>query len=50
VRDLDNLLKPILDSMVDYGAIPDDCISVVNDIRIQAMNKVQDGQIEVQIL
>jgi crossover junction endodeoxyribonuclease RusA len=47
-RDLDNLLKPIIDSLVDYGAIPDDWM--VDDIRIQRLNKVKDGQIEVQIL
>ena len=46
-RDLDNLLKPILDSLVDYGAIPDD--SMIDDIRIQRFNPVKDGQIEVQI-
>jgi Holliday junction resolvase RusA-like endonuclease len=47
-RDLDNLLKPIPDSLVDYGAIPDDWM--VDDIRIQRMNPCPDGQIEVQIL
>lgn len=46
-RDLDNLLKPILDSLVDYGAIPDDWM--VDDIRIQRMNPCPDGQIELQI-
>jgi crossover junction endodeoxyribonuclease RusA len=47
-RDLDNILKPLIDSLVDYGAIPDDWM--IDDIRIQRMNKVKDGQIEVQIL
>lgn len=47
-RDLDNLLKPIIDSLVDYGAIPDDWM--VHDIRIQRLNRIDDGQIEVQIL
>jgi crossover junction endodeoxyribonuclease RusA len=46
-RDLDNLLKPILDALVDYCAIPDD--SMIDDLRIQRMNPVADGQIEVQI-
>ena len=47
-RDLDNLLKPILDSLVDYGAIPDD--SMIDDLRIQRFEPAKDGQIEVQIL
>lgn len=47
-RDLDNILKPLLDSLVDYGAIPDDWM--VDDIRIQRMAPCKDGQIEVQIL
>lgn len=47
-RDLDNILKPLLDSLVDYGAIPDDWM--VDDIRIQRMNPCKDGQIEVRIL
>jgi len=47
-RDLDNLLKPIIDSLVDFGAIPDDYL--VDDIHIQRLNKVKDGQIEVEIL
>lgn len=47
-RDLDNLLKPILDSLVAYGAIPDDWM--IDDLRIQRMYPVKDGAIEVQIL
>ena len=46
-RDLDNILKPLIDSLVDYGAIPDDYM--VDDIRIQRFEPVKDGQIEVQI-
>jgi crossover junction endodeoxyribonuclease RusA len=46
-RDLDNLLKPILDSMVDYGAIPDDYL--IDDIRIVRFEPVKDGQIEVRL-
>lgn len=47
-RDLDNLLKPIIDSLVDYGAIPDD--SYVDIIRIERMKVIKEGQIEVDIL
>ena len=46
-RDLDNLLKPILDALVDYGAIEDD--SQVDDLRIQRFNPVNGGRIEVLI-
>ena len=46
-RDLDNLLKPILDALVDYGAIEDD--SQVDDLRIQRFNPVKGGRIEVLI-
>lgn len=47
-RDLDNILKPLIDSLVDYGAIPDDWM--VDDIHIQRLSKCEDGQIEVHIL
>jgi len=46
-HDLDNLLKPILDALVDYGAIEDD--SQVDDLRIQRFNPVKGGRIEVLI-
>ena len=46
-RDLDNLLKPILDALVDYGAIEDD--SMIDDLRIQRFNPVKDGSIQVLI-
>lgn len=47
-RDLDNLFKPILDSLVDYGAIPDD--SMIDNLRIERLSPVKEGQIEVSIL
>ena len=46
-RDLDNLLKPILDALVEYGAITDD--SKIDDLRIQRLNKVAGGAIRVVI-
>lgn len=46
-RDLDNLLKPILDVLTMYGAITDD--SKIDDLRIQRMNKVPNGSIRVVI-
>ena len=46
-RDLDNLLKPILDSLVDFGAIPDD--GMIDDLRVQRADPIPDGSIEVEI-
>ncbi len=46
-RDLDNLLKPVLDALTEYGAITDD--SKVDDLRIQRMNPVKNGSIQVSI-
>ena len=46
-RDLDNLLKPLLDSLVEYGAISDD--SEVVDLRIQKFNPIKGGSVEVLI-
>ncbi len=46
-RDLDNILKPSLDSLTEYGAIGDD--SMIDDLRIQRFNPVKDGRIEVVI-
>ena len=46
-RDLDNLLKPILDSLTVYGAITDD--SKVDDLRIQRFNPTPDGAVEIII-
>ena len=46
-RDLDNILKPILDSLCEYGAITDD--SKIDDLRIQRYRPVKDGFIHVLI-
>ena len=46
-RDLDNLLKPILDALVEYGAITDD--SKVDDLRIVRFNNMKNGGIWVGI-
>lgn len=46
-RDIDNLLKPLLDSLVDYGAISDD--SEVVDLRIQKFNPIKGGSVEILI-
>ena len=46
-RDLDNLLKPILDSLQDYGAITDD--SKIDMLTIYREERVKGGKIEVKI-
>lgn len=46
-RDLDNLLKPLLDSLVDYGALPDD--SMIDDLRIQRFNTIKGGQVSLSL-
>jgi len=46
-RDIDNLIKPLLDSLVEYGAISDD--SEVVDLRIQKFNPIKAGSVEVLI-
>ena len=46
-RDLDNLIKPVLDALVDYGAIRDD--SQVDDLRIQRFNNYPEGKLEILI-
>ncbi len=46
-RDIDNLIKPLLDSLVEYGAISDD--SEVVDLRIQKFNPIKGGSVEVLI-
>jgi len=46
-RDIDNLIKPLLDSLVEYGALSDD--SEVIDLRIQKFNPIKGGQVEVLI-
>lgn len=44
-RDLDNILKPILDVLTEYGAYGDD--SQVSDLRIQRFNHRKPGRIEI---
>ena len=46
-RDIDNLIKPLLDSLVEYGAISDD--SEVIDLRIQKFNPIKAGSVEILI-
>ena len=46
-RDIDNLIKPLLDSLVDYGALSDD--SEVIDLRIRKFNPIKGGSVEVLI-
>ncbi len=46
-RDLDNILKPCLDSLTEYGAIGDD--SMIDDLRIQRFNPVKDGRVELLV-
>lgn len=46
-RDLDNLLKPILDVLTLSGMIEDD--SLIEDLRIQRFNPVKHGKVEVII-
>jgi crossover junction endodeoxyribonuclease RusA len=46
-RDLDNVLKPILDSLVDYGALVDD--SAIDFLSIQRLAPQPPGVIEVLI-
>ena len=46
-RDLDNLLKPVLDVLTTAGIYKDD--SEVADLRIQRFNQVDGGKIEVSV-
>lgn len=46
-RDLDNLLKPILDCLTEYGAITDD--SDIDELLIRRAEKLPGGCIEVVI-
>ena len=46
-RDIDNLIKPLLDSLVDYGVLPDD--SMVHDLRIQRFDPVKGGKVEMTV-
>ena len=46
-RDLDNMLKPILDSLTEYGAIPDD--SDVDEIRIARVRVEKPGYVRIGV-
>ena len=46
-RDLDNIVKPVFDSLVEYGAIFDD--SKIDDFRVQRLDPVKDGAIRIVI-
>jgi crossover junction endodeoxyribonuclease RusA len=46
-RDLDNVLKPLLDALTEYGAISDD--SKIDDLRIQRLNPVKGGSIQISV-
>ena len=46
-RDIDNLLKPLLDSLVEYGVIPDD--SMIFDLRIQKFDPIKGGKVEMTV-
>ncbi len=46
-RDLDNILKPVLDSLTEYGVISDD--SQITDLRVTKYNMVKGGQLNVLV-
>lgn len=46
-RDLDNLLKPLLDSLVHAGVVKDD--SLIDDLRIVRKHPVVDGAVIVEV-
>ncbi len=46
-RDVDNIIKPLLDSLVEYGALPDD--SMVFDLRVQRFDAVKGGLITINL-
>ncbi len=46
-RDIDNLIKPLLDSLVEYGVLPDD--SMVYDLRITRFDSVKGGKVEISV-
>jgi len=47
-RDLDNLLKPLLDALTEYSAITDD--SDVDDIHIIRLEPLKGGSIEIDVI
>jgi len=46
-RDLDNLLKPVLDALTEYSAITDD--SDVDEIHIVRFEPLKGGNLEIEI-
>lgn len=46
-RDIDNLIKPLLDSLVEYGVLPDD--SMVFDLRIQRFDPIKGGEVTLSV-
>lgn len=46
-RDLDNILKPILDVLADCDVFDDD--SQVSDLRIQRFNPCKPGRVEILV-
>ncbi|MGYP002035165128 len=46
-RDLDNVLKAILDSLEDAKVFKDD--SLIDDLRVRRMDTFKDGKIEIGI-
>ena len=46
-RDLDNILKPILDVLQDCDVIADD--SQISDLRIQRFNPRKGGEVEILV-
>ena len=49
VRDLDNLWKAILDSLVHAGVIASDCKKVLRRETIEWRDQVKGGKVEVEI-
>lgn len=47
-RDLDNIIKPLLDALVACGCLPDDSLAVVRELRISA-GHAGGGALEVTI-
>jgi len=46
-RDIDNLCKPLLDSLTEYGMISDD--SEITDLRITKYDPVKGGKVEILV-
>lgn len=46
-RDLDNILKPTLDVLVEFGAIPDD--SHIDELTVRRAEKIDGGMLKILI-